>query len=689
MRKKAQPPSVARAGRRDGAPAPRADKAKKARPGRRRTVLLLATLVALGAGYAAALGFLRPSSPGSEISLNTLVANSTGPKDAEGQPLKDAAGHVVAGRIRSVRLLDQDSRITGELVGPNGKVLRRFWAAYPRSDAATNDLLRVFYGNDVSVTVDAQSAKAVVRFVSQFLLPLVILANLFALVFSLSGGGGSGTSPFLVFGRLGDKRMSRAATEVVTFANVAAAEEAKAELAEIRDYLADPTLFAQMGALPPKGVLLTGPPGCGKTLLARAVAGEANASFYSISGSEFVESLVGVGAARVRDLFRQARASAPSLIFIDELDAAGRQRGAGVGGGNDEREQTLNEMLVQIDGFSPTEGIVVIAATNRPDILDPALVRAGRFDRHVTVERPDLAARRAILELHASTRRLADATTELPQVARRTAGFSGADLANVVNEAALLAVRERASAVGHHHLEEAVERVMAGPKRPAQVLSAADKRRISYHEAGHAVVAAAVGQADALEKVSVVARGSGVGHLAVLGEEKAVLTRPEMESRIAVTMAGIAAEELVFGHPSTGSEQDLGRATDIARDMAGRYGMSARLGRMRVLHEHREVFLGRDYLSTRDVSQPTMEHLDAEIRRILDEQEAAAAAILVANRAVLDATAAALVDHETLQRPELTGLLGRVAPFVSPSEVARNGRAPRPRRTVAPKEPAS
>jgi cell division protease FtsH len=390
-----------------------------------------------------------------------------------------------------------------------------------------------------------------------------------------------------------------------------------------------------------------------------------------------------VGAARVRDLFRQARATAPSLIFIDELDAAGRQRGAGDGGGNDERDQTLNEKLVQMDGFSPTEGVVVIAATYSPDILDPALVRAGRFDRHVTVERPDLAARLAILQLHAAKRNLADPTTELPEVARRTAGFSGADLANVINESALLAVRERANSISRHHLEEAVERVMSGPKRPAQVLSPEDKRRVSYHEAGHAVVAAAVGKAHALEKVSVVARGRGVGHLAVLGEEKAVLTRPEMEARIAITMAGIAAEELIFGHPSTGSEQDLGRATDVARDMAGRYGMSSRLGRMRVLHEQREVFLGRDYLSTRDVSQPTMEHLDAEIRRILEEQEAAATSILVVNRAVLDATAAALVEHETIQRPELARLLGQVAAHV-PGAASKSVRAPRARRPVAP-----
>ncbi|MGH9283430.1 MAG: ATP-dependent metallopeptidase FtsH/Yme1/Tma family protein, partial [Acidimicrobiales bacterium] len=406
---------------------------------------------------------------------------------------------------------------------------------------------------------------------------------------------------------------------------------------------------------------------CGKTLLARAVAGEANAAFFSISGSEFVESLVGVGAARVRDLFRRARAAAPALIFIDELDAAGRQRGTGMGGGNDEREQTLNELLVQMDGFSPTEGVVVLAATNRADILDPALLRAGRFDRHVTVDRPDQEGRLAILRLHANNRRLVDAGRDLPAVARRTPGFSGADLANVLNEAALLAVRGGAEAVELHHLEEAVERVLSGPKRRSRVISDDEKRRIAYHEAGHAVVAAAAGMAGKLEKISVVARGRGVGHAVVLADERTVLTRPEMEAQIAVAMAGIAAEELVLGHPSTGSEQDLERATDMARDMAGRFGMSTRLGRVRVLHQHGEVFLGRDYLTTRDVSQPTLEHLDAEVRRILDQEEARARAVLEDNRSVLDAVAAALTSSETIQGPGLRALLAAVEPHLDQS----------------------
>ncbi|HVE47432.1 MAG TPA: ATP-dependent zinc metalloprotease FtsH [Acidimicrobiales bacterium] len=624
----------------------------------RRTVpALLVSLVVLSTILAGALLVLRPASPGQERSIDALVADA------------------VAKRVKTARLLDEDARVTGT-VAIGEERARKFWTAYPRSDAATNDLLKTLLSSRAKVTVDAQGDKTAVRFLAQFLLPIVILANLLALIFALSSPSrGGGASDFLQFGRIGDKREKKADKARTTFADLAAAEEAVVELSEVRDYLADPRAFEHMGARPPKGVLLVGPPGCGKTLLARAVAGEADANFYSLSASEFVESLVGVGAARVRDLFRQARATAPSIIFIDELDAAGRQRGAGVGGGHDEREQTLNEMLVQMDGFAPTEGVVVLAATNRLDILDPALLRAGRFDRHITVDRPDLDGRLAILRLHARGSRLADPENDLPRIARRSPGFTGADLANVVNEAALLAVRSRASAVDYVHLEEAVDRVLSGPKRRAHLISAEEKRRIAHHEAGHAVVAAALGQAATIQKVSVVARGSGIGHLAILGEDKSILTRPDMEAQIAIAMAGIAVEEMVFGHPSTGSEGDLGRATQTARDMAGRFGMSTRLGRMRLLHEQREVFLGRDYLSTRDVSQPTMEHLDLEIRRILDEQEARAREIVVSNRTALEALASALATRETLEGPELSELLESVQPLI---EVLANGAARSP-----------
>jgi cell division protease FtsH len=611
---------------------------------RRGLVVLLAILVVLLVLYAAALLVLRPASSGQQLSLDALV-----------QAASD-------GNVERARLLDQDSRVVGRAFLGEGGDASEFWTTYPSSDAATNDLLQTLVSSGTEVSVETQATKATVRFVAQFLLPLIILADLFALLFFLSRGSAGGAGEFMTFSKLGD-RGTPAGSSKTTFADVAGAEEAIVELSEVRDYLADPSAFARMGALPPKGVLVVGPPGCGKTLMARAVAGEAGATFFSISGSEFVESLVGVGAARVRDLFAQARAAAPSIVFIDELDAVGRQRGAGVGGGHDEREQTLNEMLVQMDGFSPTEGVAVLAATNRADILDPALLRAGRFDRHVNVERPDVEGRLAILRLHARTKRLGDPENDLPLIARHTPGFTGADLANMLNEAALLAVRERASVVNSHHLDEAVERVLSGPKRKANLISPEDKRRISYHEAGHAVVAAALGKAGALSKLSVVARGRGVGHLAVLSEDRTVLTRSDMEAQVGIAMAGLAAEELVFGEPSTGAETDLERATNTARDMAGRYGMT-RLGRVRVLQTHGEVFLGRDYLSSKEVSQPTLENLDAEIRRILDEQEELARSVLVDNRAALDALADALVAQETLQGPDLEAAVAEVRPFV-------------------------
>ncbi|HUP70231.1 MAG TPA: ATP-dependent zinc metalloprotease FtsH [Acidimicrobiales bacterium] len=620
------------------------DAAAATATGRRRPVVVLTmSVVGLLVLYAMAVAALRPPSPGREISLGDLQRAAR------------------LNQVATARLLDEDARITGTLKSPPGEA---YWSSYPRSDVVTSDLVDTLSKAGTDVSVDSQTTKALVRFVAQFLLPLMILANLFALLFYLTRSSSGGAGEFLVFGRLGDKRVGARAAQRSTFADVAAAQAEVAELAEVRDYLADPSAFAAMGALPPKGVLLVGPPGCGKTLLARSVAGEARASFYSISGSEFVESLVGVGAARVRDLFRQARANAPAIIFIDELDGAGRQRGAGMGGGHDEREQTLNELLVQMDGFSPSEGVVVIGATNRPDILDPALLRAGRFDRHITVERPDADGRLAILFLHAKGRRLENPDADLPYIARRTPGFTGADLANVINEGALLAVRERATAVARRHLEEAVDRVLSGPRRTTKLIAPEEKQRIAVHEAGHAVVAAGMGKAQAIDKVSVIARGGGVGHLAVVSDDKTVLTRGEMEAKVAVAMAGIAAEEMVLGEPSTGSEADLERATNTARDMAGRYGMSSRLGRVRVLRDHGEVFLGRDYLGTNDVSQPTLEHLDAEVRSILDEQEEVAKSILSSHRDVLDALTESLVANETLQGPELERALEGVRPYL-------------------------
>ncbi|MDQ6617272.1 MAG: ATP-dependent zinc metalloprotease FtsH [Actinomycetota bacterium] len=600
---------------------------------------LALALVALLAIYAAALFVLRPTSSGQRLPLDVVI--------------RAANDH----RLQTARFLDQDSRITGLWVAVPGQAPHQFVASYPSSDAATNDLLKTFYTGGARITVDSQSTKRLIRFVAQFLLPLLILADLFALLFSMTRTA-DGAGAFSLFARIGDKRLRD--PDPLRFSDVAASEEALTELAEIRDFLADRSAFDRMGARPPKGVLLVGPPGCGKTLLARAVAGEAEASFFNVSGSEFVESLVGIGAGRVRDLFRQARASAPSIVFIDELDAVGRQRGTGLGGGHDEREQTLNELLVQMDGFSPSEGIVVMAATNRPDILDPALLRPGRFDRHITVERPDLSGRLAILRVHARGKRFADAETDLPVIAAATSGFTGADLANVLNEAALLAVRERAVAIDQAHLDEAVERVVGGPRRRVTSYTAEEKRRIAYHEAGHAVVAAAMGKAGSIEKVSIISRGRGVGHLAMLADGTLLPTRADMEDLVAIAMAGIAAEELRFGQHSVGSESDLQRATETARDMAGRFGMSERIGRVRVLSDQREVFLGRDYLLTKEVSQPTLEHLDGEVRQILSEQEERARLVLRRSAEVLEAVAEELAGRETIRGDHLRELLAQV-----------------------------
>ena len=634
---------------------------------------LSCSLLIVAAAYAAALVLLAPPSPGQQLTYDDITryavcqaARTPGsfqvPLTPQG-PSSQGYCSQANRRILTATFLDDDARVIGTIGSTDGSRGQPFWAAYPKSDATTNDLIRTLVAGNTKLAVDPQTAKQLIRFLAQFVLPLVLLANLFALLFYFVQHSGSAVADFVRFGRVGNKQVGGPGGGAqTTFADVAAAEEAVAELAEIRDYLRDPFAFADIGAQPPKGVLLVGPPGCGKTLLARAVAGEANASFFAMSGSEFVESLVGVGAARVRDLFAQARHSEPAIVFIDELDAVGRQRGAGVGQGHDEREQTLNELLVQMDGFSSTEGLVVLAATNRPDILDPALLRAGRFDRHVTIDRPDVHGRLDILRLHAQGRRLADAEADLPRVAKATPGYTGADLANLLNEAALLAVREHATVIGRRQLDEAVERVVAGPRSRSHALTPEEKRAVAYHEAGHALVAAGLGKLAAIQKVSIITRGRGIGHLAMLAEERAVVRRSGLESGIAVAMAGVAVEEVVFGEASTGCEQDVERATHAARDLAGRYGLSPRIGRVRVLAQDREVFLGRDYLGARDVSQPTLEELDSEVRRIVDEQFEVARSLIVAHRPVLDVLAEQLMERETLQGSDLEEVLRPVSP---------------------------
>jgi cell division protease FtsH len=597
---------------------------------------LLALLGVLLGLYFYLLGQIAPAARGAEVPLSRLEQT------------------VTAGGIQAATLYDEDSLLVARLYSGHLE-----YAAYPKSDTQTSSLIDSLRASGAEVTVDQQTGKAQERFVVQYLLPLVILAAMFGLVFLLTAGGG-GAGEFAAFSRIGRGRARIGAANRVTFADVAAADEALTELREIVDYLENPQRYVEVGARAPKGVLLVGPPGTGKTLLARAVAGEAGVPYFSISGSEFVESLVGVGAARVRDLFKKVRESAPAILFIDELDAAGRQRGAGMGQGNDEREQTLNQLLVEMDGFSAAAGITVLGATNRPDILDPALLRPGRFDRQVVVDAPDVRGREEILKLHATGRPLDD-EVDFSRIARQTPGFTGAELANIVNEAALVSVRAGRQRIGIADLEEAVDRVIAGPQRRSHVLSQEERRLVAIHEAGHAVVAAAVGMRTGVQKLSIVARGRSLGHTTTYElSDRVVLAEADLKRQITTLMGGLAAEELELGEITTGSEGDLRAATQIARNMVATFGMGETLGRAAIAHKAGEVFLGRDFAKMQEVSPATLEAVDREIHVILDRAESQARQALERNRAVADEIRDTLLERETLSGPELAALLGRV-----------------------------
>ena len=481
------------------------------------------------------------------------------------------------------------------------------------------------------------------------LLPIALIVLLFFFLMSQMQGGGSRV---MNFGKSKAKMITKDMPQT-TFADVAGAEEAVEELMEIKDFLADPEKFQAVGAKIPKGVLLYGPPGTGKTLLARAVAGEAGVPFYSISGSDFVEMFVGVGASRVRDLFNQAKENAPAIIFIDEIDAVGRHRGAGLGGGHDEREQTLNQMLVEMDGFDVNANVILIAATNRPDILDPALLRPGRFDRQIAVERADLNGRCEILKVHAQGKPLAD-DVDLMAVARRTPGFTGADLANVLNEAALLTARNNATVIDDAALDEAIDRVIAGPQKRTRLMDDHEKKITAYHEAGHALVAAALPGNDPVHKITIMPRGRALGYTMVLpDQEKYSTTRSQMLNQLAYMLGGRAAEELIFHDPTTGASNDIEKATAVARAMVTQYGMTERLGAIRYGQEQNEVFLGRDMGHMRDYSEEVAAAIDEEVRAFIEAAHQEAYDVLVANRDVLDAMVLALLERETLDKEEI------------------------------------
>ena len=493
-------------------------------------------------------------------------------------------------------------------------------------------------------------------FVSLILSMLPILLIIFLLLLFMGGGQGSRV---LSFGRSRAKLQNKE-MPTNTFIDVAGADEAVAELREIKDFLASPEKYKAIGAKIPKGVLLYGPPGTGKTLLARAVAGEAKVPFYSISGSEFVEMFVGVGASRVRDLFAQAKQNAPAIVFVDEIDAVGRQRGAGLGGGNDEREQTLNQLLVEMDGFEANGQVILIAATNRPDVLDPALLRPGRFDRQISVDRPDLKGRAAILAVHAKNKPVAK-DVDLPSFAKRTPGFTGADLANVLNEAALLAARQERKAIKNSDIDEAIDRVMAGPQKVSRLMTEEERRITAYHEGGHALVAHALPHTDPVHKVTIMPRGRALGYTMVLpDEDRYAVTRNQMLDQLAYTMGGRAAEELIFHDPTTGASNDIEKATNLARAMVTQYGMTQRLGAIKLGISDSQPFLGRDYGHQRDYSENVAAIVDSEIREMIENAHQEAFDILVANRETLDRMVEELLESETLNKEEIERIFKKV-----------------------------
>jgi cell division protease FtsH len=556
------------------------------------------------------------------------------------------AERVEAGQVARVEIEDDTSRIHGELTDGT-EFETRFVAE--AGDRVTELLERA----DVPYEVDRGGDSIWLSLLFQFL-PILLLIGVFLFFLNAMQGGGSRV---MQFGKAKAKQVSKDQPKV-TFADVAGADEAVEELQEIKEFLESPAKFQAIGAKIPKGVLLFGPPGTGKTLLARAVAGEAGVPFFSISGSDFVEMFVGVGASRVRDLFEQAKNSSPAIIFVDEIDAVGRHRGAGMGGGHDEREQTLNQLLVEMDGFDVKSGVILIAATNRPDILDPALLRPGRFDRQIVVDRPDLEGRKAILNVHAKGKPLAK-DVDLEVLARRTPGFTGADLANLMNEAALLTARKGAKVVDMSAMEDAIDRVIAGPERKSRVMSEKEKRVIAYHEGGHALVGHVLPNTDPIHKVSIVARGRALGWtLALPTEDKHMQTRSELRDELAMLLGGRTAEEMVFGDPTTGAQNDIERATQIARAMVTEFGMTEALGPQQLSTRSAEPFLGRDMGGARDYSDEVAARVDSEVRALIDAAHDEARQILRQHRKTLDRLADALVDKETLDVAELDEIFG-------------------------------
>lgn len=567
----------------------------------------------------------------------------TTPKPVTNFKLSEFLTQVNDGNVSEANIYTKDSIIKGKL--KNGK---QFEVAYTEDSEITKTLI----GKNVEVKVHPQKESLWLAIAVQAIPFVLIIAFWLFMMQQMQGGG----NRVMSFGKSKAKRMSKDQPRV-TFKDVAGIDEAVEELQEIKEFLANPQKFLSLGAKIPKGVLLFGPPGSGKTLLARAVAGEAGVPFFSISGSDFVEMFVGVGASRVRDLFEQAKTSAPCIIFMDEIDAVGRHRGAGLGGGHDEREQTLNQLLVEMDGFDIKDNVILIAATNRPDILDPALLRPGRFDRQIVVDRPDLEGRKEILKVHLKGKPLTKKVT-VDVLARRTPGFTGADLANLVNEAALLAARHGKKLIEMPELEESIDRVIAGPERKTRLISDKEKEVIAYHESGHALVAHVLKHTDPVHKITIIPRGRALGYTLTLPtEDRYLVSKSELTDNLAYFLGGRVAEEMVFGEITTGAHNDLEKTTKVARQMVCEYGMSKQLGPITLGQKQEQVFLGRDISSHPDYSQEIAFEIDKEIRRIIEDAFENARAILSENRNKLDKMAKALIEHETLEKEELQSLL--------------------------------
>ncbi|MEX0825408.1 MAG: ATP-dependent zinc metalloprotease FtsH [Acidimicrobiia bacterium] len=588
--------------------------------------------------------------------VNTFVTSATAPEEIT---LDQFQAQLAAGQVESVTIKQKSNVITGSFTEEAGG--GRFESIFP--DGYEGDLTSLVLASDVTLSIESENPGIFQWFLA--FLPYVLIFGVFIFILMQMQGGGNRV---MSFGKAKARQVTRDMPKV-TFQDVAGAEEAVEELYEIKEFLAKPQKFRAMGAKIPKGVLLYGPPGTGKTLLARAVAGEAGVPFFSISGSDFVEMFVGVGASRVRDLFEQAKAQAPAIIFVDEIDAVGRHRGAGLGGGHDEREQTLNQLLVEMDGFDVKTGVILIAATNRPDILDPALLRPGRFDRQIVVDRPDIKGREKILEVHAKGKPLAP-EVDLKVIARSTPGFTGADLANTINEAALLSARRDRDVIGQAELEEAIDRVMAGPERRSKVMTDDEKKLTAYHEGGHALVGHALPHADPVHKVTIIPRGRAGGYTRSLPlQDKSYQRRSELVDSLAQALGGRTAEEIVFGDPSTGAYNDIEQATEMARSMVMEHGMSDKVGPMRYGTPKAQVFLGRDYNQSVDYSDEVAEMIDSEIRKLITQAHDEARAILLFHRDGLDRIAEALLERETLYAADIAEILSDVPKW----EHAANG----------------